>query len=488
VRIGDCANRTVADEFGAPMTTGLNYNVPTPDDNFGQLHPGRHRHLPRARMGSVYWPGLRTDDTYSIQTLTGDAARPWLVTTNQSGADRLAWAWGRGKPVALPLAESSLSRLRRSAIVEQKPGEAESTPRNQPQEADQLREILRRPEYLRALVFCAVIGILVSLAAFWFLVLLHEMESLIWVDWPHDLGWATPPWWWPLPLALVSGAVVALVVLRFPGRGGHIPAGGLHAGGASKAAVPGVAVAALASLPLGAVLGPEAPLIALGGGLALVFRDLVRAPATESSTALLGAAGAAAAISTIFGNPLVAAVLLMEVAGVGGPQLFVVMLPALLAGGVGAIVFTGFGHWTGLDAESLNIGLPAPPTLDLGDVVWSTLMAVVLGAAIHWIIMGGRVAARFVSGHVVRNTMLCALAAGGCATLYAVITGRSPAEVSLSSETVPSSAVCSRVVAAMMRERWVNACGKLPSCSPLGPISSANRPTWFAYVCIFSKV
>jgi H+/Cl- antiporter ClcA len=86
-------------------------------------------------------------------------------------------------------------------------------------------------------------------------------------------------------------------------------------------------MAALASLPLGAALGPEAPLIALGGGLALAFRDLVRAPATEASTTLLGAAGAASAVSAIFGSPLVAAVLLMEVAGVGGPLLFAVMLP-----------------------------------------------------------------------------------------------------------------------------------------------------------------
>ncbi|MFF6989109.1 cellulase family glycosylhydrolase [Streptomyces sp. NPDC010273] len=98
-RLGTCANRTVADEFGAPMTTGLNYDVPTPTDNsvnFIQADTDTFRKL---GMGSVYWPGLRTDDTYSIQKLIGDAARPWLVTTNQSGADRLAWAWGRGKPV-----------------------------------------------------------------------------------------------------------------------------------------------------------------------------------------------------------------------------------------------------------------------------------------------------------------------------------------------------------------------------------------------------
>ncbi|MDT7845851.1 glycoside hydrolase family 5 protein [Streptomyces justiciae] len=99
VRIGDCANRTVADEFGAPMTTGLNYNVKTPDDNYVNFIQAVTDTFRELKMGSVYWPGLRTDDIYSIQELTGDPAKPWLKTTNQSGADRLAWAWQRGKPV-----------------------------------------------------------------------------------------------------------------------------------------------------------------------------------------------------------------------------------------------------------------------------------------------------------------------------------------------------------------------------------------------------
>ncbi|WP_329332358.1 glycoside hydrolase family 5 protein [Streptomyces sp. NBC_00663] len=99
VRIGDCANRTVADEFGAPMTTGLNYNVKTPDDNFVNYIQAVTDTFRELKMGSVYWPGLRTDDIYSIQELTGDLAKPSLKTTNQSGADRLAWAWQRGKPV-----------------------------------------------------------------------------------------------------------------------------------------------------------------------------------------------------------------------------------------------------------------------------------------------------------------------------------------------------------------------------------------------------
>jgi endoglucanase len=98
-RIGDCANRTVADEFGAPMTTGLNYNKPAPSNNYINYVQAVTDTFRELKMGSVYWPGLRTDDTYTLQTLTGDPARPGLATTNQSGADRLAWGWGRGKPV-----------------------------------------------------------------------------------------------------------------------------------------------------------------------------------------------------------------------------------------------------------------------------------------------------------------------------------------------------------------------------------------------------
>ncbi|MEV5613236.1 cellulase family glycosylhydrolase [Streptomyces sp. NPDC052225] len=104
-RIGDCAGRTVADEFGAPMTTGLNYDVPAPnadatsDNNFINYVQAVTDTFRELKMGSVYWPGLRTDDTYSIQELTGPVNHPWLATTNRSGADRLAWGWGRGSAV-----------------------------------------------------------------------------------------------------------------------------------------------------------------------------------------------------------------------------------------------------------------------------------------------------------------------------------------------------------------------------------------------------
>lgn len=300
----------------------------------------------------------------------------------------------------------------------------------QPQEADVLRHMLRSPGYLKALVFSALIGIPVSLAAFWFLVSLHELEHALWADLPHAMGLDGPPWWWPFPLLLVAGTTVGLVATHLPGAGGHVPASGLHTGGPSTAALPGVLLAAVAGLPFGAVLGPEAPLIALGGGLALLFRDLAKVPATPQSTALLGAAGAAAAVSAIFGNPLVAAVLLIEVAGVGGPQLFAVMLPALLSSGVGALVFTGLGRWTGLQTGDLSLKWTSPPPrLDAPDVLWALVIAMALAAVLHPMLAGARLVASYVTARPLVRTVLCALGAAACGALYALIIGRTPVQV-----------------------------------------------------------
>ncbi|WP_411103522.1 chloride channel protein [Streptomyces sp. cmx-4-9] len=304
-----------------------------------------------------------------------------------------------------------------------------------------LRKLLRSPGYLKTLGFSALIGIPVSLAAFWFLVLLHELEDALWAGLPESLGWSEPPWWWPLPLLLIGGVLVGLIVTHLPGAGGHIPAGGLHAaGGVQPVTLPGVILAALASLPFGAVLGPEAPLIALGGGLALLLRNLAQTPATPQSNALLGAAGSAAAIAAIFGNPLIAAVLLIEVAGVGGPQLFAVMLPALLSSGIGAIVFTGLGRWTGLQTGDLSLHSDLPvPHLDVGDVLWTLVVAAAIAAALHPVLTGARAVASWVAGRTFVRTVLCALGAGVCAAAYALATGRSPAEVASSGQAAVGS-------------------------------------------------
>ncbi len=105
--------------------------------------------------------------------------------------------------------------------------------------------------------------------------------------------------------------------------------------------LPGIVLASLATLCLGVVLGPEAPLIAIGSGIGVLAVHLVKKDAPAQAVAVIGAAGSFAAISTLLGSPLVGAFLLMEAAGLGGPMLGVVLVPGLLAAGVGALIFVG---------------------------------------------------------------------------------------------------------------------------------------------------
>ncbi|MEV7392989.1 cellulase family glycosylhydrolase [Streptomyces sp. NPDC091215] len=89
-RIGGYTGRTIIDEFGAPMTTGTNYL--TGHDN-GQFQSYLAAVTDTARsdgMGSVYWPALRTGDSYSLQAHNGSG----LSDTNSSGVTQVRWGWG----------------------------------------------------------------------------------------------------------------------------------------------------------------------------------------------------------------------------------------------------------------------------------------------------------------------------------------------------------------------------------------------------------
>jgi H+/Cl- antiporter ClcA len=165
--------------------------------------------------------------------------------------------------------------------------------------------ILRSRRYVGLLVLAAILGVPISAAAYGFLALVAGLQEWLFSDLPEALGLGGAAWWWPLPLLTLAGILVGLTVRYLPGRGGHVPADGFKAGGApSPIELPGVAIAALATLSLGAVLGPEAPLIALGAGLAGWAVRLARRDAPAQATAVVAAAGSFAAISTLLGSPL----------------------------------------------------------------------------------------------------------------------------------------------------------------------------------------
>ncbi len=303
------------------------------------------------------------------------------------------------------------------------------------------RVALHSRGYLVLLLTSGLLGIPLSLAAFGFLVAVHELEHVVWHDLPSALGHTEPPAWWPILTIGVAGALVALAIRQLPGHGGHVPVAGLGAGATPPMELPGVVLAATASLVGGAVVGPEAPLIAIGSGLALLAVRRSRMGSDATASTLVAAAGSAAAISAIFGNPLVAAVIFLEVLGLARRQLMLVVLPCLLSSGVGALLFTGLGRWTGLEIGALAIPDLDPARLALADIAYAVPLAFVVAIGTWVVYAVGRRTARLAETHVVATTVGAGLVAGAAGCAYALVTGRSPAEVALSGQaTLPELA------------------------------------------------
>ncbi len=208
--------------------------------------------------------------------------------------------------------------------------------------------LLRSRSYLTLLVLAAVIGAPVSAIAYFYLKFVAEAQTFVFQTLPKDWMTSVPAWWPVLPLVL-SGLIVGLVLRYLHGTGGHKPAEGFKTSGATAPIdLPGVFLASLATLCLGAVLGPEAPLIAIGSGLGVLAVHLIKKDAPEMAVVVIGAAGSFAAIATLLGSPIIGAFLLMEAAGLGGPLLGVVLVPGLLAAGIGTLDLRGTRCLVGL--------------------------------------------------------------------------------------------------------------------------------------------
>ena len=234
--------------------------------------------------------------------------------------------------------------------------------------------VVRSRPYLSALLLSAALGVPISAVAYGFLALVAQMQQLVFVDLPDGVFDGGTPAWWPVPWLALCGLLTGLTIRYLPGTGGHSPAFGFHAGGGppDDRDLPGVILAAFTTLSLGAVLGPEAPLIAIGGGLAALTVHLTKKDAPPMALTIMASAGSFAAISTLLGSPLLAAFLIMEAAGIGGATLTLVALPGLLASGIGALVFVGMDSWTGLGSFSLAL-TSVPPATDptVATMLWA---------------------------------------------------------------------------------------------------------------------
>jgi len=287
--------------------------------------------------------------------------------------------------------------------------------------------LIRSRPYRVLLLVAAVIGIVVSIASWCFLEVVHELQDEVYEDLPGRLGFDGAPWWWPLPWLALAGLVTAYSIERLPGRGGHEPAHGLQTGGAPTQPVelPGVLLAATATLALGLVLGPEAPLIALGMGLGIVAMRTLRKDAPDQAVGLMAAAGSFAAVSTIFGSPVIGAVLIIEAAGLSGAMLPLVLLPGLLAAGIGSLVFIGLGSWTGFSTSAWQLSpfaLPEYGGPGWGDFGWTIALALATALGAFVVMEAARWSARIVHVRRFALTVAAGLAVGVLAIVFAETT------------------------------------------------------------------
>src|ERR1022692_235737 len=100
--VGSYADRTVCTEWGGPMSPGskngvsygsLDYSQ-SPANYFEAYIRGMSSQLRAWNMGSFYWAGLKDSDWYSMMTKSGTCSAVTLSVGNQSGLDRMQYAWG----------------------------------------------------------------------------------------------------------------------------------------------------------------------------------------------------------------------------------------------------------------------------------------------------------------------------------------------------------------------------------------------------------
>jgi H+/Cl- antiporter ClcA len=245
------------------------------------------------------------------------------------------------------------------------------------------------------LALAAAVGVVVSLAAWGFLELIHQIQVGLFTDLPEELGYhhGAPSWFYVVVLG-IAGLLAAAAITRLPGDGGHVPAEGLKIGGApvQPLELPGIILAAFATIGGGLVLGPEAPLIALGAGLGVFAIRSLKKDTPAEAQAVMAAAGSIAAMALLFNSPIIAAVILLEALGLDREKLPLILLPGLLAAGIGSLISIGMGSLTGLSTSAYALGTLTLPALDqpaLADFAWTFLLAIGVAALTFFVLRLG---------------------------------------------------------------------------------------------------
>src|SRR4030095_2050134 len=125
----------------------------------------------------------------------------------------------------------------------------------------------------------------------------------------------------------------------------------------------------------------------------------------------------------------------METSGLGGPALGLVLVPGLVAAGIGSLIFIGLDNWTGLGTFSLALpDLPSFGHPHIGQFGWALvigLVAAVVGTGIRRLALALR---PHVERRLLLATPLVGVAVGTLAIVYAQPSGHIFSEVLFSGQ------------------------------------------------------
>src|SRR6185436_232791 len=136
-------------------------------------------------------------------------------------------------------------------------------------------------------------------------------------------------------------------------------------------------------------------------------------------------------------SPIIAAVLLIEATGLGGARQRVVLLPGLLAAGIGSLVSIGIGSLSGLSAADYALGPLDLPKFDqptVGEFVWALALSVVVALAAHIVLRVGRETERIAAPRPVAAAIVVGLLVAVLASLFGATTDENPVSVLLSGQ------------------------------------------------------
>jgi len=229
--------------------------------------------------------------------------------------------------------------------------------------------LTRSPGFWVNMRYAALFGVVLAFAGLAFLGLVKGGTNL-WFTLPKDPGWLDGSLWW---VAVTAGAGVLVGVLR---RSFRVP---VRLPGTVKelrdqrvepSTAPAAVAVSLVSLAGGASLGPEDALGKMGGALGTWVSD--RQKLSEEARATNTVSGMAGAYGGLLASPILATILVLELARPKARRFADTLVASLLSSSVAFAVYFPI-------AGSTFVGIYALPAYKYKD--WQLLAAVPLGLA-----------------------------------------------------------------------------------------------------------